>query len=66
VVVGPTGVAVAELPGVEVVTVPLLTGIELPPLGDVTVDIKVVEATPVPEGVMMGVAEEQGTVMVVP
>jgi hypothetical protein len=65
VVVGPTGVAVAEPPGrVEVGIVLLPAGIEAPPVGAVVVEIKVVGA--VPEGVMMGVPEEQGTVMVVP
>jgi len=65
VVVGPTGVAVAEPPGldgVEVVAVPLPAGIEEPPVG--TDEIRVVGA--VPEGVVTGVTEEQGTVMVVP
>jgi hypothetical protein len=57
-VVGPTGVAVAVLPGadrVEVGTVPLPAGTEAPPLGAVRVEIKVVGAVP----------EEQGTVIVV-
>jgi hypothetical protein len=57
-VVGPTGVAVAELPGavrVEVGTVPLPAGTEAPPLGAVRVEIEVVGAVP----------EEQGTVIVV-
>ena len=43
---------------------PLPVGIEEPPVGAVIVEIKVVGA--VPEGVVMDVPEEQGTVMVVP
>lgn len=67
VLVGPTGVAVAEPPGVdrvEVGRVPLPAGIEEPPLGAVMDESKVVGA--VPEGVVVGVTEEHGTVMVVP
>jgi hypothetical protein len=61
-VVGPTGVAVAEPPGLEgVVTVPLPAGVEAPPLGAETR----VLGTPVPEGVVMGVVVGQGTVTVV-
>lgn len=65
-VVGPTGIAVGEPPWVEgapVVTVPLPAGLEGPPVGAV---IKVLGVTPVPGGVIIGVPEEQGTVMVVP
>lgn len=63
-VVGPTGVAVAEPPGrVEAGRVPLPAGVEEPPVGPVIVEITVVGA--VPEGVVMDVPEEQGTVMVV-
>jgi len=55
-VVGPTGVAVAEPPAAVLVTaVPLPLG-EGPPLGPgppVTIDVKVVTPTPVPEGVVM-------------
>lgn len=64
VVVGPTGVAVAEPPGlegVEVVTVPLPAAVEAPPEGD---EAGVV-GTLVPEGVVVGVPEGQGTVTVV-
>ncbi len=59
-VVGPTGVAVAEPPGLDgvvAVAVPLPDGTEAPPLGVEIAEINVVGA--VPEG-------EQGTVMVVP
>jgi len=68
VLVGPTGVAVAEPPlvGAPVVTVPLPIGTGAPLAGAEIVEIKVVGPTPVPEGVVMGVPEEQGTVMVVP
>jgi hypothetical protein len=64
-VVGPTGVAVAEPPVVEgapLVTVPLPAGVEAPPVGAV---IKVLGVTPVESGII-GVPEEQGTVIVVP
>jgi len=62
-VVGPTGVAVGEPLGAEEVKVPLPTGIEAPPVG---AGIEVVGDTAVPEGVVIDVPEEQGTVMVVP
>jgi hypothetical protein len=69
VVVGPTGVAVAEPPlegGVPVVKVPLPDETGALPEAAETVWIRVGEVTAVPEGVVIGVVEEQGTVIVVP
>ena len=65
--VGPTGVAVAVPPGLDGVgwvNVTLPAGAEVPPVGTVKVEIKVVGA--VPEGAATDVLDEQGTVIVVP